>query len=234
MMQIRAAIRSRYAIMPYLYTQFHYAYAAGQPIMRPLWMEFPADEITFGMDDSFMLGEALLVKPVVTAHTNNLNVYLPVNEDKSQVWYPFKGEHTARGGGFFKNLWKRVQGGSATQGLKQTGGTTVTSEASIDQGVPVFIRGGTIVPTRERARRSTASMMNDPYTLHIALDSQGAAAGELYMDDGDSDAHASGDYSLFRMQLSSGKLLYRQKGMTVSVLADLQIRSPPERSSQSD
>jgi len=212
MMQIRAAIRARYAIMPYLYTHFHYAHNAGQPIMRPLWMEFPQDETTYDMDDSFMLGDALLIKPVVTRNTNSVNVYLPSNADKTQVWYPFKGEHTAKGGGFFKNLWKRVQGGSAAQGLKQAGGTTVTSEASIDQGVPVFIRGGTIVPTRERARRSTASMANDPYTLHIAVDAQGGAAGELYMDDGDTDAHSQGQYNLFRAQLAAGKLLYRQKG----------------------
>lgn len=36
--------------------------------------------------------------------------------------------------------------------------------------VPVFIKGGSIVPTKWRARRSSAMMRDDPYTLIVALD----------------------------------------------------------------
>lgn len=36
----------------------------GVPIMRPLWYEFPAKEELFGVDDEFMLGPGLLVKPI--------------------------------------------------------------------------------------------------------------------------------------------------------------------------
>ena len=35
-------------------------------------------------------------------------------------------------------------------------------------------------------------MARDPFTLHVALSPAGAAAGELYLDDGDTDKHASG------------------------------------------
>ena len=67
MQQIRAAIRARYAVLPYLYTQFAAAHRDGLPVLRPLWMEFPEDTKTFGLDDAFMLGSALLVKPVTPA-----------------------------------------------------------------------------------------------------------------------------------------------------------------------
>jgi len=67
MQQIRAAIRARYAVLPYLYTQFAAAHRDGLPVLRPLWMEFPEDTKTFGLDDAFMLGSALLVKPVTQA-----------------------------------------------------------------------------------------------------------------------------------------------------------------------
>ena len=40
------------------------------------------------------------------------------------------------------------------------------------QQVPVFQRGGTIVPRKMRPRRSSAAMANDPYTLVVALDAQ--------------------------------------------------------------
>ena len=36
--------------------------------------------------------------------------------------------------------------------------------------VPVFQRGGTIIPQKLRIRRSSSLMANDPYTLTVALD----------------------------------------------------------------
>ena len=45
--------------------------------MRPLWFEFPSESSTFGSEDSFMVGNALLVRPVVNPGVNNINVYLP-------------------------------------------------------------------------------------------------------------------------------------------------------------
>ena len=58
--------------------------------------------------------------------------------------------------------------------------------ATLDEPTPVFQRGGTIVPTLQRVRRSTKIMMNDPYTLIVALDENGKAKGHIYMDDGQS------------------------------------------------
>ena len=56
----------------------------------------------------------------------------------------------------------------------------------------MFIRGGSIVPTRERSRRSSPLMRYDPYTLRIALNSAGEARGEVYIDDGNSFDHEKG------------------------------------------
>ena len=52
--------------------------------------------------------------------------------------------------------------------------------------LPLLIRGGSIVPTRDRPRRSSALMARDPFTLRIALDASEQAEGELYLDDGNS------------------------------------------------
>lgn len=35
--------------------------------------------------------------------------------------------------------------------------------------IPVFQRGGSIIPRKERVRRCSSVMINDPYTLVIAL-----------------------------------------------------------------
>ena len=48
---------------------------------------------------------------------------------------------------------------------------------------PVFQRGGSIVPRKNRVRRSSKLMVHDPYTLTVALDALSRASGELYVDD---------------------------------------------------
>lgn len=58
----------------------------------------------------------------------------------------------------------------------------------------MFYRGGGIVPRRERPRRSTATMARDPFTLIVALDQDGNAHGDLYVDDGRSLAFKKGHY----------------------------------------
>ena len=42
--------------------------------------------------------------------------------------------------------------------------------------MPVYIRGGEIIARRERTRRSTDAMINDPYTLVVAVAWNGNAA----------------------------------------------------------
>ena len=208
--RIRAAIRARYTILPYLYTLFHISHTRGLPILRPLWMEFPADEQALDVDQEFMLGPALLIVPVGTPQTDSVDVFLPGGP--ATVWYPFKGGlPSAKPAKGLKGLWSRLTRRSEVNGksLAQPGGASYATEAGIDQGVPVFQRGGTIVPTRERARRSTASMRADPYSLHVALDASGSAAGELYMDDGDTDAYAQGAFLKFSLECSAGKLTYK-------------------------
>uniref|UniRef100_A0A665XFR7 Glucosidase, alpha; neutral AB n=1 Tax=Echeneis naucrates TaxID=173247 RepID=A0A665XFR7_ECHNA len=111
---IREAVRQRYTLLPYWYQQFYQAHRTGQPVMRPLWVEYPQDPATFTLDDEFLIGEK-----------QNLNVY-----------------------------------------------------------IPVFQRGGSIIPRKLRVRRSSTCMEHDPYTLFVALNSQRKAEGELYIDDG--------------------------------------------------
>jgi mannosyl-oligosaccharide alpha-1,3-glucosidase len=69
----------------------------------------------------------------------------------------------------------------------------VTVPAALHE-IPLLIRGGSIITTRERPRRSSTSMKNDPFTLRIALSKADSARGELYLDDGVTYAHESGNF----------------------------------------
>jgi len=153
---IRKAIRTRYSYLPYWYTLFHEASITGLPVMRPLWVEFPADTSVFGVQEMFMVGPALLVHPIVEAGRSSAKVALPGT----------------------RNHWYDVETYEA-----HTGPATIHVDAPLEK-IPVFQRGGTIVPKRERARRSSSQMKWDPYTLVVAVDIHGRAQGSLYIDDG--------------------------------------------------
>ena len=44
---------------------------------RPLWYEFPADEAAFAVEDEFLLGRDLLVKPITIVGVTETTVYFP-------------------------------------------------------------------------------------------------------------------------------------------------------------
>lgn len=50
----------------------------------------------------------------------------------------------------------------------------------------LYIRGGTVFARKDIARRSSTAMKYDPFTIIVALNSDGEAHGNLYIDDGDS------------------------------------------------
>ncbi|XP_061756154.1 neutral alpha-glucosidase AB isoform X3 [Nerophis ophidion] len=153
---IREAVRQRYTLLPYWYQQFYHTYRTGQPVMRPLWVEYTQDPATYALEDQFLIGRDLLVHPVTEEGARGVTAYLP---GKEEVWFDV---HTFQKHNGAQNLYIPV---------------TMSS-------IPVFQRGGSIIPRKLRVRRSSTCMEHDPYTLMVALDPQGAAEGELYIDDG--------------------------------------------------
>ncbi|HEY8490144.1 MAG TPA: TIM-barrel domain-containing protein [Dehalococcoidia bacterium] len=74
---VRAMLKLRQRLIPYLYTLFEECHRTGAPILRPLLFEYPDDETTYTMDDELLLGEALLVAPVTRPGVEHRYVYLP-------------------------------------------------------------------------------------------------------------------------------------------------------------
>lgn len=132
---------------------------------------FPDDEQGFGIDDQFYLGSSgLLCKPVTMRAATSASVYL----SDAQVYYDYFS-HTAY-----------------RPSTSETTGRTVTVPAALHE-IPLLIRGGSILPTRERPRRSSPLMKHDPFTLRVALDVDGSAKGELYLDDGEGFGYERGE-----------------------------------------
>ena len=91
---------------------------------------------------------------------------------------PFKGA-TSVMAYFPSDTWYNYQNGSQ---LVQTG-KWITLPAPLDT-INIHQRGGSIVPTQRPAVTTTAARQL-PFSLQVALDSQGQATGSLYWDDGD-------------------------------------------------
>ena len=53
------------------------AVAEGNPIIRPLWWTDPEDEVTLTCDDQFLLGNDILVAPVLEQGMTSRDVYIP-------------------------------------------------------------------------------------------------------------------------------------------------------------
>ena len=86
------ALKQRYAQTHYLYTTFKHATEEGTPIIRPMWYEFPQDEMTFSLDKQFMFGDKFLVAPKATAPDEEHIVYhtqidTPVYLPNGVNWY---------------------------------------------------------------------------------------------------------------------------------------------------
>uniref|UniRef100_A0A663LK86 Uncharacterized protein n=1 Tax=Athene cunicularia TaxID=194338 RepID=A0A663LK86_ATHCN len=153
---IREAIRERYVLLPYLYTLFYRAHTAAEPVMRPLWVEFPEKIETFDVENEYMLGKQVSSHPL----------------------------------DFELNIFEVVR-------------------------IPVFQRGGTVIPLKTAAGKSTEWMIDISYELHVALDTEACAIGELYLDDGHSFQYLHKKQFLYR------KFTFHKNILTSSVFSKM-------------
>jgi alpha-D-xyloside xylohydrolase len=81
-------------LRPYVMGTMRMAHTEGLPPMRPLFLNFPHDQACWDIADQFVLGDDLLVAPVITEGARDRRVYLPVGVGWRDAW---TGE-LARGG----------------------------------------------------------------------------------------------------------------------------------------
>ncbi|XP_055361355.1 neutral alpha-glucosidase C [Betta splendens] len=179
---IRRVIRERYCLLPYWYTLFYQAHTSGLPPLRPLWVEFPKEQNTFTVDSQYMIGGALLASPVTEPGVQEVDVFLP---GVDEVWYDISSKEAYEGG------------------------RTLTLPVTLST-VPVFQRAGSVVCRSTESGSCTAQLQSFPLSITVALNSQGAADGELYLDDGHSfDYRDESSFRLRRFSVRAGRLLCR-------------------------
>ncbi len=114
----RKSLSWRYRLLPYFYTLAWQANQTGLPLVRPLFWQY-SDKEFIGYDESFLLGENLLVAPIYKEALRQIWVKLPEGG-----WYSLEKEELFAGG-------KSVQ---------------ISVELA---SIPIFVRHGTVLPLEE-------------------------------------------------------------------------------------
>ncbi|MFE3634041.1 TIM-barrel domain-containing protein [Streptomyces sp. NPDC059168] len=114
----RAALLERRRLLPYFVTLAHLARRTGAPYARPLWWGAPEDRALRDCEDAFLLGDQLLVAPVLGPGTGRRAVRLPRGR-----WYDTVTEEAFEGPG------------------------QVFLDTSLSR-IPVLARAGAVLPVR--------------------------------------------------------------------------------------
>ncbi|KAF2170137.1 glycoside hydrolase family 31 protein [Zasmidium cellare ATCC 36951] len=182
----KKAMNIRYSLLPYMYTLFYYAHTTGSTVMRALSWEFPNDPTLAAVDTQFLLGPAILVAPALGQGQTEVQAVFP-GVKQGEVWYD----------------WYTQEAMSAKPG------ENVTIAAPLSH-IPVFVRGGYILPQQE-ALYTTTESRNSSWSLITALDKDGSATGQIYLDDGESIAPPSS--LLVELTASNGTLWASSRGL---------------------
>lgn len=158
----KAAMRIRYALLPYIYTTFYLSHSTGSTTMRALAWDFPDEPWLADADRQFLLGNAIMVTPCLEQGATTVGGVFPGSGDGT-VWYDWYNKTAISGVG---------------------AGQNVTIDAPLGH-IPVYVRGGSVLPMQEPGM-TTAETRNSPWSVLVALDAQGHATGSLYLDDGES------------------------------------------------
>ena len=165
----RRFVEERYRLLPYIYALADLNARTGDPLMRPVFYDYP--EIAKASCDqsmAFTLGRSLLVAPPPKLESPEVyDVCLPAGG-----WYDY---------------WSGSRVGLPTD----ADGFMHVREKPRLESLPVFVRGGTILP-RQPLVESTSEIPKGPLTLDIYPGND--CIGTIYLDDGHSMEFRQGHY----------------------------------------
>ncbi len=212
---MKSYIKLRYRLLPYIYSTAGDCVLSSGSMMRALVMDFPSDRQAAQLNDEYLFGRSLLVKPVtdplytwkdkdknghliypdVRKASAPVNVYLP----KGEKWIDF---------------WTNEV---------YEGGQTLQKECPIDI-MPVYVRAGSIMPFGPEVQYSGEKPWDD---LEIRVYPGADGTFTLYEDEGDNYNYEKGAYSLIRFSYDdqSHRLTISQReGSFKGMLAKRQFR----------
>jgi alpha-glucosidase len=169
--QICRLVKLRSRLTPYLYDLVWRSHGNYEPIIRPTFYDFPADERCYEENDDMMLGANLLVASVVQPGQRERQVYLPAGSD----WYDF---------------WT---------GTRHAGGQAITLAAPLDGDPPLLARAGCAIALNlaEAHFGSTADVRG----FQVFPLVEGRFEAECFEDDGLTQGYRRGECGSWRLRV---------------------------------
>ena len=112
----RKCINLRYSLISHFYNLFYHHSVSGAPIIRPLFYHYMDDENTHNISDQFMLGDSIIIAPILRPKAFKRLTYLPRG-----TWYEWEKSTPIRGGKY------------------------IVSSAELDE-MPIYVKSGSIIP----------------------------------------------------------------------------------------
>lgn len=160
-------INLRYTLTPYIYSMASWQTFGNYTMARMLAFDFPQDKNVLDIKDEYMFGD-ILVCPVTDPGVTTRRVYLP----KGDVWIDY---------------WT---------GKSHQGGAWIEAAAPLNR-LPLFVRGGSLIPTTEVAEYTDAQK-GKPITVNVYPGKD--ASFQLYEDEGDGYGYEQGEYATIELK----------------------------------
>ncbi|MCQ2537241.1 MAG: alpha-glucosidase [Lachnospiraceae bacterium] len=148
----------RYKLLPYIYSEFMKSALKNTMMFRPLAFEYTDDEIACHVEDQLLLGESIMIAPIVEQNAIGRTVYIP---ERMQ-------------------LVRFKDGEVISEKIYEKGHAYV--EAALDE-VILFVRENRILPLSEGGKNVTETNFND---LSLIAFGDEIKPYEYYNDDGES------------------------------------------------
>ena len=162
---LREAMRLRYRLAPYIYTAAREAYETGVSMCRPMYYDWPEEDLAYSVTNAYMFGNDILAATISR----------PMDKAKGvsdiEIWLP-------------AGKWYDVSTGELVDG-----GRVVPREYAMEDN-PWFVKAGAVIPMYPD---SVSNLANPGTEDLVLLFAPGADAGacEIYEDGGDNADYAT-------------------------------------------
>ncbi len=172
---MRRFLSLRHQLVPYLYTMNRRFHTENQPLVQPMYYQYPEKQEAYAVKNQYFFGSELIVNPITSptdqvVRTGSAITWLP-----SGVWYDY------------------------FTGLIYQGNKRIRMHRSIDT-IPVLAKAGGILPMQ--AEDELSSRTDNPVHMELAVFAGANGEFDLYEDDGISMDYEEGKCVVTRYALN--------------------------------
>jgi alpha-glucosidase len=200
-----AFLNMRYRLIPTIYTAWWQHTRTGAPIIRPMIWNWPNVSDVLQLEDQFIIGDHLMVAPVLKPGVNERSVYLPEG-----LWYRYHTREKVTGG-------QRI-----VEPAPNVGSLPASSDDTmLLRSMPMFARAGAVIVEREAMEFVNQKPVKE---LQLQVFAGGNLTSYLYEDDGTSYAHERGKYRALTFVTEANKAGFRIRVTSEGQYDDASIR----------